>query len=53
MKHYTVNTEDIRTCPNQGCDYAGIVVVDPASNRIECNEFLECPKCGFKWNDPL
>ena len=28
LKHYLINMEDVRNCPNQTCDYSGFMDVD-------------------------
>ena len=28
LKHYLINMEDVRNCPNQSCDYSGFMNVD-------------------------
>ena len=53
LKHYLIREEDVRSCPNEGCTYAGFVNIDPASERIECASPFECAKCDRAWVDPL
>lgn len=53
LKHYVIHTTDVRICPNSECGFAGMIPLDPDSERIECSEPLECQKCGTKWRDPL
>ena len=53
LKHYLVNCQDVRTCPNTQCGYAGLVCIDPDTEMIECTQPLECPKCLTLWKDPL
>lgn len=53
MQHYVIHCDDVRVCPNASCGYAGIVPLNPDSQRIECSEPLECLQCGTAWRDPL
>ena len=53
MQHYVIHGEDVRACPNEKCGYAGIVQLNPDSQRIDCADPLECEKCGTKWKDPM
>jgi len=43
---YIKKTNDIRTCPNNTCKYAGIIYTDST-----CPEQLECESCGTKWRE--
>ena len=53
LRHYIINSEDIRTCPKPDCGYAGTVLIDEATERIECVSPLQCAKCGAEWTDPI
>ena len=53
MRHYLINTVDIRICPNDKCGYAGIVDINANTERIECTQPLACSKCETTWRDPL
>ena len=43
MRHYLINSDEVRYCPNAECGYAGVIHIDPDTDRIECNMPLECP----------
>ena len=53
LQHYLIHSKDVRTCPNKDCSYAGLVEIDPDTERIECSNPLQCEKCDTKWKDPL
>ena len=53
MRHYLINNDEVRHCPNAQCDYAGLVEIDYYTGRIECETPLECPECETTWKDPL
>lgn len=38
LKHYLVQTTDMRRCPKSDCDYSGTVVIDQNTNKINCYE---------------
>ena len=42
---YLSNTDDIRRCPNDNCDYAGVISLKPWSDN------LSCPECGYDWRE--
>ena len=53
LKHYVINCEDTRACPNAKCNYYGLVQIDQYTERIECDKPLQCPECLTEWCDPL
>ena len=53
LKHYVINCEDTRACPNAKCNYYGLVQIDQYTERIECDKPLQCPECQTEWCDPL
>ncbi|CAI2371024.1 unnamed protein product [Moneuplotes crassus] len=42
---YLTNTEDIRSCPNPDCIYAGTIELST------CRDKLECPRCNYQWRE--
>ena len=49
FERYLVQADDIRVCPKDGCNYAG--VIDDV--RGACYDNLICLKCKHTWKDPL
>jgi len=43
---YIKKTNDIRTCPNHSCNYAGVI-----DTNSTCSDQLECESCGTKWRE--
>jgi len=42
---YLSNTEDIRKCPSQKCEYAGVISLD------KCGHSLKCPEWKYSWQE--
>ena len=40
LRHYMINTDDLRSCPDSKCSYAGSIVPDNYTGRLECVEPL-------------
>ena len=49
LKKYLAAKEDIRLCPKEGCNYAGVIDARPGA----CVDALTCNKCKTEWRDPL
>ena len=47
LQKYVGQCQDIRTCPQANCKYAGFM-----SDQI-CTEDLKCEKCHLTWRDVL
>src|SRR3569833_1994576 len=47
FKHYLVQNEDVRKCPNSKCGYSGFL------NRKRCSGSLKCEMCDYQWRDPV
>lgn len=45
--HYVKHADDIRVCPKEGCNYAGVIL------KKSCKENLICKKCNYEWRDPI
>ena len=45
---YLRKTSDIRMCPNNECNYAGMINTTSA-----CKDNLECAKCGVQWKEKI
>jgi len=46
LSAYFSNTPDIRRCPSQNCDYAGVLEISSY-----CPGNLKCDACGMTWRD--
>lgn len=33
---YMCNQNDVRKCPNAGCEYAGVIIPKPCSSQLTC-----------------
>ena len=42
---YLSHAEDIRRCPNEKCNYAGVIVPEVCSKPLKCSE------CRFEWRE--
>lgn len=48
LNFYLRSTKDIRKCPKENCNFAGIIDL-----KNPCNKDLECSSCGTMWKEKV